>query len=199
MKNPPNKDDFPTRSLARLGDFYAGQMEFKVPDKAIPEDVDLPAKKFGWDMTKDWLHNKWIIKPGEIGEGDDVSESYFDDATKTLIIAKSFNDPSMDIFKAHDPPIDKKELPYHSEIWSDVYEIHGFGTGEHLRYVLRNNIINDETTAILLTARNLLKPDAKDADTIEVNMDSDDIAERERRSLLLRDRKRRCRVSNVRR
>lgn len=53
MKNPPNNDDFPKRSLAHLGDFCAVQMVFKIPDEAIPEEVDLPAKKFGWDMTKE--------------------------------------------------------------------------------------------------------------------------------------------------
>ncbi|TID26295.1 hypothetical protein E2P81_ATG00770 [Venturia nashicola] len=153
IKNPPNKDDLPISSLLYFKKCCGHVSQYQVLDSNISEDADLPARRFGWDLTHPWHYTKYFIKDGESSE--DVSTTAFDDI----------------------PPLEKKDLP-HSDIWTYNYG-DMFKTGEHLKYVMRNNIINDETEPILLAARKLLAPDAGRFDVVEVDRESDNIAERE--------------------
>lgn len=177
MVNPPPDEPLPNRSLEMLvGLAHVDHQTVKLAG-SIPEDTALPAKKFGWDMNKPWKWTRWYVRDGKTVD-DTVSEAAFDDATKTLLIEKSDNDPMFEVMKEWLPTITKATLPYHSEIWPFEYGDE-MATGQHLKYVHRNNIINDHTEAVLLAARWLLAPNAKDADVFEVNRLSDNIAERE--------------------
>ncbi|QDS71115.1 hypothetical protein FKW77_009634 [Venturia effusa] len=176
MLNPPNKDDIEPRSLTYLYRLAHETQKVEVPSGSIPPDAALPAQKFGWNMGHPWHHTKWYVNEG--ANYDIVSETYFDDDSKTMIVGASFNDPLEKLFDEQNPPIDHKNLPYHSEIWVDAYgEL--MRTNQHLKYVMRDNIVNDDTVDIMYDARYLLFPKAIDADVVEVNRESDNIAERE--------------------
>ncbi|KAE9964007.1 hypothetical protein BLS_008730 [Venturia inaequalis] len=179
MMNPPNKDDLPESSLLYFKKFCKHEKKVEAPvdsGGSIKDDADLAAKKFGWDLKRPWNYNNWYIKEEEV-QGE-VSSTWFDDVSKTMIVEASFNEPLEELFKGKVPPIKNKELPFHSDIWTCTYG-DMMATGQHLKYVMRNNIINAITEEMLRTARKLLAPDNKDAEVVEVNRDSDDIAERE--------------------
>lgn len=176
MKNPPNNNDLPERSLLYFKKFTKHLNQYQPLGGSIPADADVAAKKFGWDLKRPWYYTNYFLDLGESTE--DISTTAFDDVSKTLIVEKSFNDVLEDYFNQQNPPIDRRNLPYHSEIWTYTYG-EMMATGQHIKYVMRNSIINEDTTDIMLEARKLLAPDSTDADVVEINRESDNIAERE--------------------
>lgn len=73
-----------------------------------------------------------------------------------------------------------KKLPHRSGLWSNTWEKEIAGMSGSLKYIMSNNIMNEDTIPIIGAIRGLLlKKGAPDSEVVKINRLSDDTAERE--------------------
>lgn len=152
--------------------------------KLEPREIyQATASQIGLDLNKNWRHDEWVTTMAE----SKLSETYFYTESKTLVSAVADNrDLKGEMVHkgddGEDPAIFTNEeadegLPWHSTIWTDTY---GDGMKANgVKYVVRSQIINEDTGDIIQQARELLRPDARDTEVVTLEIDSGNRAEKD--------------------
>lgn len=149
LARPKDTDTFPNSeyNLKKFGS--KEDVEHMLPG-AIPKELALPAKQFGWDLTRKWRHVNWSVNSGK----STVSETAFDTQSHTLVSFVENNYPLKKILEKEE----SKQLPYRSELWSNLYETELKAEGSSLKYIMSSSVANEVTSPIINAVRSLLVP-----------------------------------------
>lgn len=170
LARPKDTDKFPS-SEYNLKKFGSKEGVEHVLSGAIPKELALPAKQFGWDLSRKWRHVNCSVNSGK----STVSETAFNTQSHTLVSFVENNYPLKKILEKEDD----KQLPYRSELWSNLYKTELKAEDGSLKYIMSSNVANEVTSPIINAIRSLLVPGKPDSQVIQIDRQSDDIAQRE--------------------
>ncbi|QDS70018.1 hypothetical protein FKW77_003649 [Venturia effusa] len=152
----------------------------KLEPKLVYESA---ASTVGMDLNKLWRHDEWVTKDMNM----DISSTYFDTESRTLVSAVADNrelksemtwsgeDNEGKALFTEQQAVDG--LPFHSTIWTHTYSEEMKGTG--VKFIIRSQIINDDTKDMIQIARAQLRPNARDTQVVTMEVNSANEAEKQ--------------------